>query len=70
MSITQNLYILALASTFAGNCLIIGSIANLITFEQAKKFDIFISFGEHAKVGFPVTAVSIMIILAWKVLLT
>jgi Na+/H+ antiporter NhaD/arsenite permease-like protein len=70
MSITQNLYILALVSTFAGNCLIIGSIANLITFEQAKKYDIFISFGEHAKVGFPVTAVSIIMILAWKVLLT
>jgi Na+/H+ antiporter NhaD/arsenite permease-like protein len=63
---TENLYMLALVSTFAGNFLIIGSIANLITFEQAKKYNILISMKEHTRAGIPVTAVSIMIVLAWS----
>jgi Na+/H+ antiporter NhaD/arsenite permease-like protein len=63
---TQNLYMLALVSTFAGNFLIIGSIANLITFEQAKKFDVLISVKEHAKAGIPITVISILIALTWS----
>ena len=63
---TQNLYMLALVSTFAGNFLIIGSIANLITFEQAKKFDVLISVKEHAKAGIPITVLSILIALTWS----
>lgn len=62
---TTSLYLLALVSTFAGNLLMIGSIANLITFEQAKKFNVQIRFKEHAKVGIPVTAASILIALLW-----
>ncbi len=63
---TQNLYMLALVSTFAGNFLIIGSIANLITFEQAKQFNVMVSVKEHAKTGVPVTLASILIALAWQ----
>jgi Na+/H+ antiporter NhaD/arsenite permease-like protein len=33
-------YLLALVSTFAGNLITIGSIANLITIEHAKKYNV------------------------------
>jgi Na+/H+ antiporter NhaD/arsenite permease-like protein len=62
---TTNLYLLALVSTFAGNLITIGSIANLIVIEQAKTYNVTIGFGEHAKVGIPVTVVSVLISLAW-----
>ena len=58
-------YVLALASTFAGNMLVIGSIANLIVIEQAKKMGVTISFREHARAGIPVTLLSFLVILAW-----
>jgi Na+/H+ antiporter NhaD/arsenite permease-like protein len=58
-------YMLALTSTFAGNLITIGSIANLITIEQARQFGITISFKEHAKTGIPVTIVSVLIALLW-----
>ena len=58
-------YVLALATTFAGNLFTIGSIANLIVIEQAKRYGIYISFKEHARVGVPVTAVSMVVLLIW-----
>lgn len=58
-------YVLALSSTFAGNLLTIGSIANLITIEQAREFGIKINFREHAKIGIPVTVVSLLITVIW-----
>ena len=58
-------YVLALATTYAGNLFTIGSIANLITFEQAREYGIRISFREHARVGIPVTLLSLAITLAW-----
>jgi len=56
-------YVLALASTFAGNLILIGSIANLIVIEQAKRFGIDIRFREHAAVGIPVTFFSLLLLL-------
>jgi Na+/H+ antiporter NhaD/arsenite permease-like protein len=58
-------YVLALAATFAGNLFTIGSIANLIVIEQAKIYGIHISFREHARVGVPVTLVSMAVLLIW-----
>jgi len=58
-------YVLALSSTFAGNLITIGSIANLITFEQARAYGIEIGFKEHARVGIPVTAASFAVIIVW-----
>jgi Na+/H+ antiporter NhaD/arsenite permease-like protein len=66
LAITENLYLLALVSTFAGNLITIGSIANLITIEQAKEYNVRIGFMEHARVGFPVTVVTIIIALLWN----
>ena len=62
---TKTWYILALSSTFAGNLITIGSIANLITFQIAKKSGIEISFFEHAKAGVPVTLASMAVLCLW-----
>lgn len=61
-------YVLALSSTFAGNLILIGSIANLIVVEQAKLYDIEISFKEHARIGIPITLISLVILLIWIVI--
>jgi len=58
-------YTLAVSSTFAGNLIIIGSIANLIVIEQAKSFGIEIGFREHARIGIPVTVSSLLILAGW-----
>jgi Na+/H+ antiporter NhaD/arsenite permease-like protein len=65
---TTNLYLLALVSSYAGNLFIIGSIANLITVEQAKVYNISVSFWSHARIGIPVTAASLFVALAWAFL--
>ena len=62
---TTNLYLLALVSSYAGNLFIIGSIANLITIEQAKIYNISVSFWSHARIGIPVTAASVFVALVW-----
>ena len=58
-------YTLAVSSTFAGNFIVIGSIANLIVIEQASRHGIEISFKEHAKVGIPVTLFSLLVLIFW-----
>ncbi len=57
--------VLALSSTLAGNLITVGSIANLITIEQARSYGIRITFREHARVGVPVTVASLGIVLLW-----
>lgn len=63
-------YVLALSSTFAGNLITIGSVANLITFEQARNHGIEIGFREHARVGIPVTLASFAIVFGWIALVS
>jgi Na+/H+ antiporter NhaD/arsenite permease-like protein len=58
-------YALAVSSTFAGNLITIGSIANLIVIEQAAACGVNISFRDHARVGIPVTLVSLAVLAAW-----
>lgn len=52
-------YALALASTFAGNAVLVGSVANLIVAEQAARLGAPFGFREHLRVGLPVTLVSL-----------
>jgi Na+/H+ antiporter NhaD/arsenite permease-like protein len=52
-------YALALASTFAGNAVLVGSIANLIVAEQAEKLGIRFGFREHLGTGLPITLLSL-----------
>ena len=56
---------LALASTLAGNLFIVGSIANIIVVEQARTLDIRISWREHARIGVPVTLLTLALAAAW-----
>jgi Na+/H+ antiporter NhaD/arsenite permease-like protein len=57
--------ILALASTLAGNLLIVGSIANIIVVEQARRQGIAIDWRIHARTGAPVTLVTLAIAAIW-----
>jgi len=62
-------YILAVSSTFAGNLITIGSIANLIVMEQARACGITITFREHARAGIPVTLISLLVLAGWIALM-
>jgi Na+/H+ antiporter NhaD/arsenite permease-like protein len=52
---------LALASTFAGNFLIVGSIANILVVETAAREGIPIGWREHARIGVPVTILTLVV---------
>lgn len=43
----------------------IGSIANLIVIEQAKRYGVEITFAEHARIGIPVTLLSLAVLVGW-----
>jgi Na+/H+ antiporter NhaD/arsenite permease-like protein len=60
--------ILALASTLAGNLILVGSIANLIVVEQARRLGVEINWREHARVGVPVTLATLALAAAWLAL--
>lgn len=60
--------VLALASTLAGNLLLVGSIANLIVVDQAERLGVRIGWREHARVGVPVTLLTLAIAAAWLAL--
>ena len=51
--------IVAMSSTFAGNLLLIGSVANLIVAERAEDRGVKLGFAEYARVGVPVTLLTI-----------
>ncbi len=59
------LYGLALLSSLAGNLLLVGSLANLMVVERAAAFGVKLSFAEHAKVGVPVTLLSMAVAVLW-----
>jgi Na+/H+ antiporter NhaD/arsenite permease-like protein len=59
------LYALAILSTLAGNLLIVGSLANIITVERAKDVGVTLGFAEHARCGVPITLLSLAVALAW-----
>jgi Na+/H+ antiporter NhaD/arsenite permease-like protein len=56
---------LALVSTFAGNLLLVGSIANLIVVDQARQQGITLDWRQHARTGLPVTLASLLVVWAW-----
>jgi Na+/H+ antiporter NhaD/arsenite permease-like protein len=52
-------YILALSSTFAGNLSLMGSVANLIVAEGAKRDGIDLGFWSYLKAGLPITLITL-----------
>jgi Na+/H+ antiporter NhaD/arsenite permease-like protein len=57
--------VLALSSTLAGNLLVVGSIANIIVIDQARRLGVSIDWRTHARVGVPVTLVTLAIAAIW-----
>jgi Na+/H+ antiporter NhaD/arsenite permease-like protein len=60
--------ILGLASTFAGNLIIVGSIANIIVVTAARPLGVTIDFKTHARTGVPVTVATLAIAALWLAL--
>jgi Na+/H+ antiporter NhaD/arsenite permease-like protein len=56
---------LAMSSTLAGNLTILGSIANLIVAETARREGVSLSFGEFLKVGVPLTILTTLAGVGW-----
>jgi Na+/H+ antiporter NhaD/arsenite permease-like protein len=56
---------LAMSSTFAGNLTVLGSVANLIVVESARREGVTISFWEYCKVGIPLTILTLVLGIAW-----
>src|SRR5262245_28081114 len=56
---------LAILSTFAGNLLLVGSLANLIVAERAAAAGVRLSFRDHARAGVPISLISMLIAGFW-----
>jgi Na+/H+ antiporter NhaD/arsenite permease-like protein len=57
--------LLALASTFAGNLLLAGSIANLIVADAAARHGIVLDWRRHVRTGLPVSVATLALAAAW-----
>jgi Na+/H+ antiporter NhaD/arsenite permease-like protein len=56
---------LAMSSTLAGNLTVLGSVANLIVVEVARREGVSISFGEYARIGVVVTLATLAVGVGW-----
>jgi Na+/H+ antiporter NhaD/arsenite permease-like protein len=65
----QTWFTLAMATTLAGNLTLLGSVANLIVAESARRQGVHLSFREYLKAGVPVTILSLVSGVLWLVLL-
>jgi Na+/H+ antiporter NhaD/arsenite permease-like protein len=59
---------LAMSSTLAGNLTVLGSVANLIVVENARRAGTELGFLEYLKVGAPLTVVTTLVGVAWLAL--
>jgi Na+/H+ antiporter NhaD/arsenite permease-like protein len=57
-------FLLAMASTLAGNLTITGSIANIIVVEKARP-EVEIGFAEYARAGIPITLATLTVGVIW-----
>ena len=62
-------YVMALANSFGGSLIILGSVANIIVVQQARDFGVKISFRDFARLGIPVTLAALAGLLAWTALM-
>jgi Na+/H+ antiporter NhaD/arsenite permease-like protein len=54
-----------MATTFAGNLTLLGSVANLIVAEIAKRRGVQLSFAEYLKAGTPIAILTLVVGVAW-----
>jgi Na+/H+ antiporter NhaD/arsenite permease-like protein len=57
--------VMAMATTFAGNLTLLGSVANLIVAESAKKHGVLLSFAEYLKSGVLITLITLCVGVLW-----
>jgi len=57
--------VLAMASTYAGNLTLLGSVANLIVAEGARPYGVDLSFGKYLRAGLPITILTVAAGTAW-----
>ncbi|MFN3407368.1 MAG: SLC13 family permease [Limisphaerales bacterium] len=63
-------YVLALANSFGGSLIILGSVSNIIVVQQARALGITISFRDFARLGVPVTLAALGGLLVWLAVVT
>ncbi|MDB5347106.1 MAG: anion transporter [Schlesneria sp.] len=61
---------LAMSSTLAGNLTLLGSVANLIVVEKARKSGVIITLADYCRAGVPITLVTLLIGMAWLAIAT
>jgi len=59
------LHLLAGGSTLAGNLTLLASVANLIVAEGAGREGVRVGFGEHLRLGLPLTLFSLVLLYLW-----
>lgn len=57
--------VLSVATTFAGNLTLLGSVANLIVAESAARRGVRLSFGEYLRAGVPITLITLAVAALW-----
>jgi Na+/H+ antiporter NhaD/arsenite permease-like protein len=58
-------YVLALANSFGGSLIVIGSVSNIIVVQQARAMGVKITFGDFARLGIPTTLAALGALLGW-----
>lgn len=61
--------LLALANSFAGNIILTASVANIVVVQQARRQGIVVSFGTFARLGIPITVISLFGLIGWAALM-
>jgi Na+/H+ antiporter NhaD/arsenite permease-like protein len=61
-------YVLALANSFGGSLIIVGSVSNIIVVQQARDLGVGISFKDFARLGVPVTLAALAGLVGWVLL--
>jgi Na+/H+ antiporter NhaD/arsenite permease-like protein len=62
-------YIMAVANSFGGSLILTASVSNIIVVQQARQQGISISFRDFARLGVPITVVSLGGLVAWALLM-
>ena len=65
----QTWLMLAMATTFAGNLTLLGSVANLNVAEIAARRGVYLTFQEYLRAGVPITLASLVVGVAWLAVL-
>jgi len=60
-------YVLALANSFGGSLIVIGSVANIIVVQQAQQLGVTIGFRDFARLSIPVTLAALAGLLLWVI---